>query len=74
MRIKGIFDFKLHSNNGYGVGGATLIGFGAGGQFRLISRLNLNSEARLYFGTFQTGYNRSMAFGLKVFSGIEYTF
>jgi hypothetical protein len=74
IRLKGIFDFKLYSNNDYDTGGATLFGFGGGGQMRLTPQIVLNGDLRFYLGSIKTGAERVFTFGLKLFGGIQYTF
>jgi len=73
LRIRGIVDLKLYSNNGYGTGGATLLGLGAGGKYQMSPRLVLDAECRIYFGSIVTSYEGVSAYGVQLFGGLQYT-
>lgn len=73
LKVRGIFDLKLYSNNGYGSGGATLLGLGAGGKYQMSPRLVLDTEFRFYFGSIVTSYDGVGTIGLQLFGGFQYT-
>ena len=71
--LKGIVELKFYTNNDYGTGGATLLGFGGGGMFRLTPRMDFNGELRCYFGSLEHITGATGVFGVKIFGGLTYT-
>lgn len=73
LKVKGIIDIKLYSENDYGYGGATLLGIGGGGDYILAPNLTATGECRFYFGSLKTASKGASTFGFKLFGGIQYT-
>ena len=73
VRLKGILELRLYSNNDFDRGGATLFGFGGGGQLRLTPRIMLDGDMRYYFGSLQSSTERVGTSGFKLFGSIQYT-
>lgn len=72
LRIKGVLDIKLYSENDYGYGGATLLGLGGGGDYKFSSNLTITGDCRFYFGSIKTISNNASALGFKLYGGIQY--
>jgi hypothetical protein len=73
VRLKAAFEMKLYSDSDYNTGGATLLGVGGGGQFRISPKMVLNGDLRLYFGKIKSGAEKINTTGIKLYGGIEYT-
>jgi hypothetical protein len=73
FRLKGLCEIKLYSDSDYGTGGATLFGFGGGGQYRISPKMLLAGDVRFYVGAIKSGTEKVGTTGLKLFGGVEYT-
>lgn len=69
--VRGAVEGKVFSDNAFGVGGATVAGFGGGLSQVLFSHLNFDISARYYIGNLNTIGGQVQLSGVKVFGGFS---
>ncbi|MFQ6115103.1 MAG: hypothetical protein ACE5NG_13650 [bacterium] len=74
LRLKGLLDLKFYGNNDYDTGGAFLLGFGGGGQFRYSEQIVLDGSLQFYVGSIKSTDESTSLTGFKLSGGLRYYF
>ena len=70
-KIRGLVNFKLYSDNAYGLGGATLMGLGGGLNQAITPVLYFDGELRFYFGSINSGTENTGLSGFQAMGGFK---
>jgi len=62
---------RFYSNNAYDLGGAALVGIGAGARIRLAANVSLDADGRFYSGSMDTGSATANMTGFRLLTGLR---
>jgi len=71
MRVHGVIESRIYSNNDYDIGGAIVSGLGGGFSRWLSESIKFNLDGRFYFGSMNVGTENVSLTGLVLSGGIK---